>query len=178
MLIGKIWHKFGEFVGNAIVNKIPSRSFRRLWFKIFGAKIGRKSVVYRRVDVLKPNGLTIGERSQVGWFVLLDARGGLDIGSDVVIASYCKVIAGTHDIDSENFQGAVKKTTIKDRTWICTGALILPGVTIGEGAVVAAGAVVTKDVPDYAVVAGSPARIIKYRNRNMHYKLPKAPFLS
>ena len=104
--------------------------------------------------------------------------GGLEIGSNVVIASYSKFVAGTHDINSPDFKGEVKKTVVKDRAWICTGAIILPGVTIGEGAIVGAGAVVTKDVPDYAVVVGSPAKMIKNRDKNINYELPKAPFLS
>lgn len=104
--------------------------------------------------------------------------GGVEIGNNVVIASYCKLVAGTHDINSSDFKGQVKKITIKDRAWICTGALILPGITIGTGAVVGAGAVVTKDVPDYAVVVGNPARIIKYRRKNLEYELPRAPILN
>lgn len=178
MKLSKIWYKFGDFVANTVINKIPSRTFRKVWLKIFGAKIKRKSVIYRNTEILKINGLKIGERSQVGWHCLLDARGGLEIGNNVVIASYCKIISGTHDINSSSFVGMVKKTIIKDYVWICTSAIILPGVKIGKGAVIAAGSVVTKDVPDYCVVAGNPAKIIKKRNESINYNLPKAPILS
>lgn len=178
MFLNKVWHKFGEFLGNSLINKIPSRKIRKMWLKLYGAKIKKKTVIYRNTEILKINGLKVGERSQVGWHCLLDARGGLEIGNNVVIASYCKLISGTHDINSNDFIGMVKKTIIKDRAWICTSAIILPGIVIGEGAVVAAGAVVTKDVPDFCVVAGNPAQIIKKRNETINYKLPKAPILS
>lgn len=178
MIIAKIWFKFIEFNYNTLFKKIPSRSFRKICLKLGGAKINKKSVIYRNTEVLKPRGLKVGKRSQIGWHCLLDARGGLEIGSNVVIASYSKIIAGTHDINSKDFKGCVKKTIINDRAWICTNAIILPGITIGEGAVVGAGAVVTKDVPPYCVVAGNPARIIKERNIEINYELDKAPFLS
>lgn len=174
----KIWKKLGDYFGNTIVNKIPSRTIRKIWYKIFGAKIGKKTVIYRKTEILKISGLKVGNRTQVGWYCLLDSRGGLEIGNDVVIASYVKVVSGTHDINSVDFEGMVKKIVIKDMAWICTGALILPGISIGRGAVVAAGAVVTKDVPDFCVVAGNPAKVIKMRNTEINYNLPKAPILS
>ena len=76
MMVSKIWFKLGEFIGNTIINKIPSRSFRKLWFLAFGAQIKRKTVIYRNTEILKINGLKIGERTQIGWHCLLDARGG------------------------------------------------------------------------------------------------------
>ncbi len=178
MIIAKIWFKFIEFNYNTIFNKIPSRTFRKACLKLGGAKICKKTVIYRNTEVLKPRGLKVGYRSQIGWHSLLDSRGGLEIGNNVVIASYTKIIGGTHDINSKDFKGTVKKTVIKDRAWICTNAIILPGITIGEGAVVAAGAVVTKDVPAFCVVAGNPAKIIKERNKDIDYELDRAPILS
>jgi acetyltransferase-like isoleucine patch superfamily enzyme len=74
-----------------------------------------------------------------------------------------KLITGSHEISSGHFDLITRPITVEDNVWIATGAMILPGVTIGEGAVVAAGAVVTKDVEPWTVVGGNPARFIKKR---------------
>lgn len=150
-------------IGNTIVNKIPIWILRRIWLILMGAKIGKKSVLFRRVEILKPIKLRLGRQSSVGWFTLLDARGGIEIGDNVTVASYSKLITAKHNVDDPNFTAEYNKIIIKDYAWIATGATILGGVTIGKGAVVSAGAVVTKDVPDMAVVGGVPARIIRYR---------------
>lgn len=139
---------------NVCINKIPSRHFRRLIDRLLGARFGEKSFLFRRVEVLFPKGLWIHDYSNVGWFTLLDARGGIEIGSNVTIASYCKLITGSHDINTPNFKAKFLPITVGDYAWICTGATICQNVHIGEGAVVAAGAVVTRDVEPYTVVGG------------------------
>lgn len=161
-IVSKIY-QLGCFCGNTIVNKIPINILRKIYFRLLGAKFGKKTILFRRVEILKPLTLRIGESSSVGWFTLLDARGGITIGENVTVASYCKLVTGTHDIESPQFTGSVNPIIIKDYAWVCTGAIILGGVTIGRGAVVAAGAVVTKDVPDMTVVGGVPAKVIKKR---------------
>ena len=94
----------------------------------------------------------------------------LVIGNCVVINDAVRILTGTHDINSGEFRQINLKVAIGDYAWICTGALLLPGVQIGEGAVVAAGAVVSRDVPPYIVVAGVPARSVKIReNRELKY---------
>jgi len=95
----------------------------------------------------------------------------LAIGDCVVINDGVRILTGTHDIDSSDFRSICRRVTVGNYAWICTGALILPGVQIGDGAVVAAGAVVSRDVPPYAVVAGNPARLIKSRkDRRFEYR--------
>lgn len=165
------------YLGNIFINKIPSRSLRCLWYKLLGAHIGNDSVIFRRVEVLAPNKLNMEKNSSVGWFVLLDARGGISIGNNVTVASYCKLITGSHDIDNPMFTAQFLPIEIGDYAWIGTGAIILQNVKIGEGAVVCAGAVVTKDVEPYTVVGGIPAKYIKKRNSKCDYIAPKAPFL-
>ena len=147
--------------GNAVVNKIPSRHIRKWFYLALQARIGHKSFLFRRSEILFPKGLSIGDFSNVGWFTLLDARGGICIGNNVSIASYAKLVTGSHDIQSPHFEAVFKPIIIEDYVWICTGAIILQGVTIGKGAVVAAGAVVTKDVAPNTVVGGVPAKFIK-----------------
>ena len=91
---------------------------------------------------------------------------GLDkitIGCNCCIGDDVRLLTGSHDIASSHFDLVTRPITIMDNVWIATGAILLPGVTIGEGAVVASGAVVTKDVPSWTVVAGNPAKYIKKR---------------
>lgn len=165
------------FLGNMIINKIPSRTIRKIFYQIMGAHIGKDSVVFRRAEVLNPKGLSIDNNSSVGWFTLLDARGEISIGKNVTVASYCKLITGSHDINDPMFTASFKRIEICDYAWIGTGAIILQGVKVGKGAVVCAGAVVTKDVGEFEVVGGVPAKYIKMRNKDVLYTCPKSPIL-
>lgn len=163
--------------GNAFVNKLPSRHLRRWFYQLLGAKIGRNSTPCRRVEVLLPRGLRIADNVAIGWFAELDARGGISIDHDTNISSHVKIITGSHDIDDPGFTADFLPVRIGHHCWIGTGAMVLQGVTIGDGAVVAAGAVVTKDVPPYAVVGGVPAKVIRERRRDLDYSVSGAPIL-
>jgi maltose O-acetyltransferase len=97
----------------------------------------------------------------------LDGRGGLSIGDYVSISPGVWILTDSHDMHDPLFREVLAPVTIGNHAWIGSRALILPGVTVGEGAVVAAGAVVTSDVEPYTVVGGVPARPIGTRNRNV-----------
>lgn len=99
----------------------------------------------------------------------LDTRGGIYIGENVSISNQVVILTADHDMDSSDMAGRTKKVTIEDYVWIGTRAMIMPGVIIGKGAVVAAGAVVTKNVEPFEVVAGVPARRIKNRMERKDY---------
>ena len=150
---------------NTFINKVPSRHFRRGIDKLMGARFEKGSFLFRRTEVLFPKGILIGDHTTVGWFTLLDARGGIKIGNNVTIASYAKLITGSHDINSPEFKAKFLPIIIDDYAWICTGATICQNVHIGEGAVVATGAVVVKDVEPYTVVGGVPAKVIGTRKK-------------
>lgn len=109
---------------------------------------------------------------QIGPQALFDAFGGLEIGKGVICAPQVTIYTRSHNYDSECLEAlpfdqkvVVAPVIINDYVWVGTKVIILPGVTIGKGAVIAAGAVVTKAVPEYAVVGGNPARVLKYRNK-------------
>lgn len=161
---------------NTVINKIPSRHFRKWVDKLLGSRIGKNSYLFRRTELLFPKGLLVGNNSTIGWFTLLDARGGIYIGDNVTVASYVKFITGTHNTKSPKFEASFWPIEVDDYAWICTGATICANVHIGKGAVVAAGAVVTGDVPAYTIVGGIPAKKIGERCREFDY-CPSTPLL-
>ena len=106
--------------------------------------------------------ITIGKNVFINFDCIFLALGGIAIEDDVLIGPKVSLITESHPLNPEERKGlAAKPIRIKKKAWIGANAVILPGVTIGENAVVAAGAVVSKDVPDNTVVGGIPARFIK-----------------
>lgn len=163
--------------GNTVINKIPSRHMRKWFYQLLGAKMGGKTFPCRRVEILLPMGLELSDRVAVGWFAELDARGGITVGHDTNISSHVKLITGSHDIDDPKFEADFKPIRIGHHCWIGTGATVLQGINIGDGAIVAAGAVVTKDIPSYEVWGGVPAKFIRKRTVELEYNIGTAPFL-
>jgi acetyltransferase-like isoleucine patch superfamily enzyme len=138
-------------------------------------KIGNSTTIFRNVLISAPNGIRIGNNTIIGWECLLDGRGGLQIGNNVNVASYSKFITGSHEINSEKFDAIFKPIVIEDYVWVCTGAMVLQGVTLGKGSIVMAGAVVTKDVEPYTVVGGVPATKKGIRDKDLKYTLNYEP---
>lgn len=159
--------RIGEVTYNSLVTHIPSHAVRKSFLRLLGARLGRRAYVLRGTTVLCAHLLRIGERTNIGFRCLLDARGGLTIGDRVVIASDTHIIAGTHSLTEPGFPAALLPVTIDDYAWIASRALILPDVTIGRGAVVAAGACVTRDVEACSIVGGVPAKEIGRRDGSL-----------
>ena len=158
-----------EFLVNDILPHIPFWNIRRTVLKRRGIKIGYGSFIMKRVyfqDVFK---LEIGKYSHINRGCLIDARGGLRIGDNVSISHNVSIVTGGHDHQSPIFAGKFQPIFIDDYVWIGVGAIVLQGVHIGKGSVVCAGAVVTKDVGDYEIVAGVPAKKVGERNHNLEY---------
>ena len=154
---------------------IPFHSIRNLFLRLAGVKIGKHSFIHMGVRFFYPPGVKIGQGTVIGDHCFLDGRAPLKIGSHVDIASQVLIYNSEHDINSEDFDPIYGEVEIGDYVFIGPRATILPGVKIGKGAIVAAGAVVTKDVPDFAIVGGVPAQVIGERkNKNPHYKLGRA----
>ncbi len=159
-----------EYTLNDILPHIPSWTLRRFWMKRLKMKIGRGTFVMKRVYIMTPQQLSIGEYSHVNRGCLLDARGSITIGNNVSISHNVSIMSGSHDYNSKSFRGRFLPIKIEDYVWIGNNAVIQQNVTIGRGAVVCAGAIVTKDVEPFSVVAGIPAKKIKERNQKIEYQ--------
>ncbi|SRR5258708_4685327 len=158
-----------------VSSHIPFWFIRKFVFCFSGVKIGKGTTIHMGCKFFDPNGVVIGEDSMIGENAFLDGRAKLKIGSHVDIASDVLIYNSEHDLESEDFHAKNETVEIGDYVFIGPRAIILPGVKIGNGAVVAAGAVVTKNVENYKIVGGVPAKIIGERkNKDLHYKLGRA----
>ncbi len=158
-----------------LVGLIPSHHLRRLFYRFGGMRIGWGSTIHMGARFYNPWHIRIGRDSIIGEGVVLDGRDELTIGNHVDIASEVMIYNGEHDLNDPNFRGVFSPVKIEDYVFIGPRVIILPGITIKKGAVVGAGAVVTKDVPEFQIVGGVPAKIIGERkNKNPNYKLGRA----
>ena len=142
---------------------------------MFGADIAPSVALYGGFEIRSPRKLKIGANTVIGHRATLDARGGLMIGKNVNFSSEVMIWTAQHDYRDPEFGTMFKPVAIDDYAWLGPRCIILPGVTIGEGAVVAAGAVVTKDVESYTVVGGVPAQKIADRPKGLNYNPAAGP---
>lgn len=157
------------------VSYIPSHHIRDYIYKnIYLVKLGKKAVIYYGTEIRGSYYLTIGKGSIIGDRAVLDARrGGIEIGDNVQLGSFVKLWTGSHNHDDPYFRSTPDKRgpiKIGDRAWLGPNVTVLHSVSIGEGAVVAAGAVVTKNVEPFSIVGGVPAKKIGERIRNLCYE--------
>ena len=169
-----ILNEFVNFILK-VVGFIPSHYLRRFFYRISGIKIGKGSTIHMGAVFYNSRNIEIGADTIVGERAVLDGRDKLIIGNHVDIASEVIIYNGQHDINDESFKAVFAPVLIEDYVFIGPRAIILPGITIKKGAVVGAGAVVTKDVEEFKVVGGVPAKEIGERqNKNPDYKLGRA----
>jgi acetyltransferase-like isoleucine patch superfamily enzyme len=152
------------------LGRLPSRRLRTfLARRALGLRIHPKATLYQWRDLRTPSGISIGESSIVGFWATIDGRLGVTIGANVNLSSEVALWTLEHDPNDSGFATKGGPIVIEDYAWISFRATVLPGVRIGRGAVVAANAVVTKDVPEYAIVAGVPARVVGERSHDLDY---------
>lgn len=155
-----------------IVGKIPSQKIRHFIYRyIYGIKLGHDSVIYNSCEIRDAHRIIIGDHTCVGDHSILDGRGGLTIGNSVNFSTGVWVWTMQHQVNDPDFACESAEVVIEDYAWLSCRSVILPGVRIGRGAVVAAGAVVTKDVEPYAIVGGVPAKKIGERSQDLRYEL-------
>ena len=163
---------FLTYAFNSIVTYIPLRHVRVAWLRLLGADCPSSVSLFRGVTVYGAPKLRLGERVSIGYNACLDARGGISIDHDSVIASFCHLLTADHDVDSSEFSGRVAPIQIGHHCWICTRAIILKGSSLGDYCVVACNSVVTKSFEGMVVVGGIPAKYIRARMCDSDYQIP------
>lgn len=165
------------------VSQVPSHHLRNFIYRhVYHVDIASKVIVYYGVEMREPYKIKIGHGTIIGDNATLDGRNGIEIGENVNFSSNVSIWTEQHDHRDSLFRcGTQKKAPVKigNRVWIGPNTLILHSVEIGEGAVVAAGSVVTKSVEPFSIVAGIPARKIGERNKDLKYEFvgEYVPFL-
>lgn len=137
-----------------------TEEYDKLINELFLGNIGENSRIMPPVNVVRGNKVKIGRNVVIMNNSLFMAAGGITIDDDVMVAANAQLISNNHDLYDHQVL-TCKPVHLKRNCWIGAGATILPGVTVGENAVVAAGAVVTKNVEPNTVVGGNPAKIIR-----------------
>jgi acetyltransferase-like isoleucine patch superfamily enzyme len=160
------------YIHNHWIASFPSHIVRKLFLnRIMDLEIGSSGSILMGLRLYTRGQVKIGRNSVIDRNCTLDGRGGITIGENVNLAPEVMVLTAYHDPDSDNFAGIEKAVVIEDYVWIATRAMILPGVTIGRGAVVGAGSVVTRDIAAGMIVAGNPAKVIRTRKCELKYQL-------
>ena len=155
---------------NFSYNIIPN-PLRKYYFKLFKISIGKHSYVHRYCRFFHVGKIYIGNNSTINFGCYLDNRRGIHIGNNVGIAHNTKIYTLGHDYNNPSFPTIGSPVIIKDNVFIFSNALIMPGVSIEEGAIVLAGSVVTKNVEPWTIVGGNPAKPLRRRNKDIDYSL-------
>jgi acetyltransferase-like isoleucine patch superfamily enzyme len=158
------------YVCNNWIKHVPSNQFR-LWYyrHVMKFSIANGSHIFMGCTFDSAKNLTIARCSVINANCRIDNRGSVLIGENVSISNEVCILTGDHDMNSVDFRGRHRPVIIGSFTWIGTRAIVLPGVILGKGAVVASGAVVAKPVEPFSVVGGVPAKKIKERASDLTY---------
>jgi len=144
--------------------------YRKKQFQFIG-----KNVEYKNLHskFLYSKNISLGHNSKILDYAYFDGAGGIIIGECTIIAPECTIITSNHNYNENNIEMLpfnneliMKSVTIEEFCWIGRNVMVMPGVIIGRGSVVAAGSVVTKNVGAYSVVGGNPAKLIKLRDKD------------
>ncbi len=141
----------------------PLFGWRSFLLRIFGARIGSNVNVYNSASIYMPWNLEVGDWSSIGEYAFVYNLGKVVIGRYSTVSHRAHLCAGTHDYADTSMPLLKPPITVGDQVWVCADAYIGPGVSICEGAVVGARAVVVEDVPPWTIVAGNPAKTLKKR---------------
>jgi acetyltransferase-like isoleucine patch superfamily enzyme len=160
-----------KFLLSYCLMRFPSQTIRHHLIRSWGMKLGAGSLIYMGAEIRDPHNITIGTKTTIGHNCTLDGRGGLQIGNNVNFSSEVMIWTMQHDPQCSNFGIESSPVVIEDYAWISCRSVILPGVTVGKGSIVAAGAVVKKSVDPHTIVGGVPAKPIGKRNENLEYTL-------
>jgi acetyltransferase-like isoleucine patch superfamily enzyme len=173
------WLAFKYYFYNNFLTNFPSYKIRTGYLRrALKIQVGHETSIHMGC-FFTGNNIKIGSNTVIARNCYFDGRSGLiDIKNNVSIAPEAYILTMSHSVHSPTFDAVVKPVTIEDYVWIGAKVMILPGVTAGEGCVLAAASVVTKSVEPYAIVAGSPAKVIGERTKGLNYKLVYFPFFN
>lgn len=158
-----------EVAYNLVFTHFPSHTVRLSVLRLAGAKIGQSTSIFRGTTVLAADCLEVGDSVSVGFRCMLDSRGGLVIGDRTVIASDTQIITAAHEVHSPSFAAYMKPVDIGSYVWLASRVTVLPGVSIGDRAVVGACSLVRKDVLPQEIVVGNPAQKVGHREAELDY---------
>lgn len=158
--------------------KLPSHTLRNLLFHyIFAMNITRNTVIYGGCEIRSPWNIT-ADRCVISTYCILDGRNGIFFGDDVVLGSGVHIWTEEHNVDDPLFRVLAANQApvrIGNHAWICSDVTLLPGVTVGEGAVIASRGCLTKDAEPFYIYGGVPAKKLRQRNNDLQYKLNGKP---
>lgn len=159
---GRLWQGLWHFVSFIFFQPfwLP-RSWRPGMLRLFGAQVGRGVIIRHDVRIMWPWKLSVGDHSWLGEGLRVINLETMEIGTNVCISQGVMLCSGSHDYRQSSFPYRNRPIRIRDGSWIGARALVLPGVTIGTGAVIAAGEVVRSDVPDYTLLIDGQQRSIE-----------------
>jgi putative colanic acid biosynthesis acetyltransferase WcaF len=162
LLVRFLWH----FVGFPLVRSscVPISAVKVAVLRVFGAQIGKGAYIKPGIRVKFPWYLSVGDHCWLGEDVWIDNLAAVTIGSHVCVSQGAYLCTGNHDWKTPNMKLFRKPIKIADGSWIGAKAVLCPGVVIGREAIVTVGSVVTKDVPDYQIWTGNPARFARHRH--------------
>lgn len=141
----------------------PLHAWRSFLLRCFGAKIGKDCHVYPKARIWAPWNLVMDDYAGMADDVNCYSMAAISLGKKVVVSQGTYLCTGSHDYEDPNFQLYAKPIYVGDNAWLCAESFICAGVTIGEGSVIGARSVVTKDMPAWTVCAGNPCKPIKPR---------------
>lgn len=166
----EFWLMILRFIGF-----VPLHFVRKIFYLASGVDMPWNSTIHIGANFFKPSNITIGHDTIIGDHCFMDGRAPLKIGNHVGIASQVLIYNDEHDINSPDYGNSFGPVEIGDYVFIGPRAIILPNIKIGKGAVVAAGAIVTKDIPEFEIWGGVPAKKISDRKiDNPNYRLGRS----
>ena len=143
----------------------PLHAWRIIVIRCFGGKIGPCNFIYPSARIWAPWLLETESLATIGRGVELYNVGGVFIGERAIISERAFICGATHDYNSVEFTIVPRRIVIKKKAWICAQSTVLPGVTCGEGAVLGAASLATRDLEDWSVYGGVPAKMLRERKR-------------
>ena len=143
----------------------PLNAWRLFWLGLFGCKIDGQPFVHQRARIAMPWHITLHDKSCVGDRANLYALGEIELGRNCVVAQEVYLCTGTHDFNDPNLSLVTAKIVVGSEAFICARTFVLPGVRIGDGAIVGACSLVTRNVEPWNIVAGSPVRFLRMRQQ-------------